>query len=159
MKKIFFIFLFFLPQNSNALEALCSFEEVYKNGSIQQGFFLLKDNKLRYQYLDQNLFTIIIKKNKYFLVPNNQKDSFSVLNENIELIEEFAKMLSDFPNIKDTYNRSGYTYLIEKSSNNFIKRVAIKSSDLNLSINFLNCEFKSIQDKYFIHFPILPYKP
>ena len=157
MKKIIFLFLFFLPTNLFAFEAFCWFEEVYKDSSTQQGFLLIKNDKIRYEYLDENLYTIIIKNNKYFLIPNNQKDSFSIIEENTELIDELAKVFLKFPYIDDLYNRGEYTFSIEKSSDNFIKRVAIKSKDLNMSINFFDCKFKVIHDKYFMHFPLRPY--
>ena len=157
MKFHFLILLIILPINLSALEASCRFEEVYKDGLTQQGFFLMKEDNFRYEYLDQNLYTIIIKNNKYFLIPNNQKESFSIIEENTELIDELSKLLLDFPNIGDFYNKGEYTYLIEKSSNNFIKRIAIKSNELNMSINFYNCNFKGINDKFFMHFPLRPY--
>ncbi len=158
MKKYILIILFFLPANLNSLELSCRFEEVYKDGLTQQGFFLIKEEKFRYEYLDKNLFTIIIKDNKYYLIPNNQKDSFSILDENTELIDDLSSVLLDFPNINEVYEIREYTYLIEKSSNDFIKRIAIKSKEINMSINFLNCQFKDIHDKFFMHFPIMPYK-
>ncbi len=158
MKKYILIILFFLPANLNSLELSCRFEEVYKDGSTQQGFFLIKEGKFRYEYLDKNLFTIIIKDNRYYLIPNNQKDSFSILDENTEMIDDLSNVLLDFPNINEVYEIREYTYLIEKSSNDFIKRIAIKSKEINMSINFLNCQFKDIHDKFFIHFPIMPYK-
>ncbi len=158
MKKYILIILFFLPANLNSLELSCRFEEVYKDGSTQQGFFLIKEGKLRYEYLDKNLFTIIIKDNRYYLIPNNQKDSFSILDENTEMIDDLSNVLLDFPNINEVYEIREYTYLIEKSSNDFIKRIAIKSKEINMSINFLNCQFKDIHDKFFLHFPIMPYK-
>ena len=37
----------------------CNFEEVYGNGDTQQGIFLLKNQNLRYEYYDNDLFTII----------------------------------------------------------------------------------------------------
>tara|TARA_E500000178_G_C16483271_1_gene514035 strand:- start:46 stop:528 length:483 start_codon:yes stop_codon:yes gene_type:complete len=159
MKKYILLLLFFLPAHLYSLELSCRFEEVYKDGLTQQGFFLMKKGKFRYEYLDENLFTIIIKDNKYYLVPNNQKDSFRTLNENTELIDELLSVLSDFQNINEVYERGEYTYLIEKSSNEFIKRIAIKSKEINMSINFLNCKFKDIHDKYFMHFPLRPYVP
>ena len=142
MKKYILLLLIFLPAHLYSLELSCRFEEVYKDGLTQQGFFLMKEGKFRYEYLDQNLFTIIIKDNKYYLVANHQLSS----------------VLLDFPNINEVYEREEYTYLIEKSSNDFIKRIAIKSQDINMSINFLNCQFKDIHDKFFIHFPLMPYK-
>ena len=36
------------------LEVSCDFEEVYGNGEVQQGQFLYKNKKLRYEYFDKN---------------------------------------------------------------------------------------------------------
>ena len=72
MKKLIFIIIF--PLNYLfALEVTCNFEEVYQNGDVQQGVFLLKDKMMRYQYYDQDLFTIITKRDNYFLIKNNTK--------------------------------------------------------------------------------------
>ena len=122
----------------------------------QRNRLFIKEDKLRYEYLDQNLYTIIVKNKEYFLILNNHKDSFSKLEENTEMIDEISNILLDFPNIK-IYTQEHYTYIIEKNSNNFIKRVAIKSNDLNISINIFNCETKAIEDKYFMHFPLRKY--
>ena len=45
-----------------ALEFSCLFEEVYQDGQVQQGTFIIK-NKTRYQYEDKNLYTIIYTQN------------------------------------------------------------------------------------------------
>ena len=72
MKKILFIILF--PINHLfAFEVTCNFEEVYQNNEVQQGVFLIKGKNLRYQYYDQDLFTIIVKNEKYFLINNRNK--------------------------------------------------------------------------------------
>ena len=49
-------------------------------------------------------------------------------------------------------------FIITKSANKFIKRVSIKSEDLNLSINILDCKFIEINKKYFRHFNFEEYK-
>ena len=51
---------------SFALEVSCNFEEVYGSGDTQQGILLLKDQKLRYQYFDKDLFTIIARDENFF---------------------------------------------------------------------------------------------
>ena len=59
MKKILLLILF--PINFLfAFEVTCNFEEVYQNNEIQQGVFLIKGKNLRYQYYNQDLFTIIV---------------------------------------------------------------------------------------------------
>ena len=71
----FLIFLhLFLVSNLYSLELKCTFEEVYSDGSVQNGFFLIKDKKLRYEYNSDNLFTIFHNNERFFLVKNNDKE-------------------------------------------------------------------------------------
>ena len=156
MKKIILIILF--PLNYLfAIEATCNFEEVYQNGEIQQGVFLIKNQMFRYQYYDQDLFTIISKKNNYYLVKNNTK-TVQKIDKNTDTIQALVDIISDFPNLKDTYNYNKSIIKIEHSSNKFIKRVSIISEKLNLSINVLNCNFDKIEKKYFKHFDFEEYR-
>ena len=106
---------------------------------------------LRYQYYDQDLFTIIIKNNNYFLI-NNRTKVVQNLKEKTESLDQLIEIVSDFPNIKNTYNSDGLAVKIEKNSNKFIKRVSIKSQEINVSINIMNCKFNEINKKYFRHF-------
>ena len=60
MKIIFLSIVFFLYNlNLSANSLYCEFEEVYQNGDFHQGFLLLKDDNLRYEYFDQSLYTIL----------------------------------------------------------------------------------------------------
>ena len=133
------------------VEVSCNFEEVYQNSETQQGVFLIKDKMLRYQYFDKDLFTIIIKNNNYFLI-NNRDKIVQNLKEKSKLLDQLIEIVSDFPDIKNTYNSDNFIVKIEKSSIKFIKRVSIKSEELNLSINVMNCNFNEIDRKYFRHF-------
>ena len=155
MKKLLILILF--PLNFlYGLEVSCNFEEVYQNSETQQGVFLIKDKMLRYQYYDQDLFTIIIKNNKYFLI-NNRDKIVQNLKEKSKLLDQLIKIISDFPNIDNIYNSDNLSVKIEKSSTKFIKRVSIKSEELNLSINVMNCNFNEIDKKYFRHFNFKEY--
>ena len=119
MKKIILIILF--PINYLfAIEATCNFEEVYQNGEIQQGVFLIKNQMFRYQYYDQDLFTIISKKNNYYLVKNNTK-TVQKIDKNTDTIQALVEIISDFPNLKDTYQYNNSIIKIEHSANKFIK--------------------------------------
>ena len=150
MKKILLLILF--PINFLfAFEVTCNFEEVYQNNEVQQGVFLIKGKNLRYQYYNQDLFTIIVKNDKYFLI-NNRSKVVQNLKEKSDTIDQLIEIVSDFPNINNTYKNDRVIINIEKSSNKFIKRVSIKSEELNLSINIMNCKFNEINKKYFRHF-------
>ena len=130
MKRFFYLTIIFLFINPlNAKNVSCEFEEVYQNGDTHQGFFLLNNNQIRYEYYNDNLYTLLY------------------LNE---------KMYSKYPDIKSKYKFKDYDIKIEKNEN-FIKRLAIKSSEINLSIYLLNCNFNSIEKIYLNFNPILPY--
>ena len=150
MKKLLILILFPL-KFLYSVEVTCNFEEVYQNSEIQQGIFFIKEKMLRYQYYDQDLFTIIIKNNNYFLI-NNRTKVVQNLKEKTEPLDQLIEIVSEFPNIKNTYNNDGLAIKIEKSSNKFIKRVSIKSQEINVSINIMNCKFNEISKKYFRHF-------
>lgn len=156
MKK-FLLFILFPLNYLYAVEVKCQFEEVYQNSDVQQGVFLIKDKMLRYEYYDQDLFTIITKNNNFFLV-NNRSKIVQNIKENTESLNQLVEIISDFPNIKNVYNNEKLNVKIEKSANKFIKRVSIKSEDLNLSINILDCKFIEINKKYFRHFNFEEYK-
>ena len=151
MKKLLIIFL--LQINFlHGLEIKCNFEEVYGNGEVQQGIFFLKNQKLRYEYLNKNLFTIIAKNGKFFLVNQAHKNNVSKINNNTEILETFMNIVSDYPNLKNKYIYNNTNVIIEKSSKGFIKRVSINSEQVNVSINLINCVFEDINDNYFNHF-------
>ena len=99
MKKLFII-IFFKINILHGLEVTCDFEEVYGNGDIQQGMFLLKDQKLRYEYLDKNLFTIIAKNQKFFLINQAHKNNVSKIDKNTEILQMFMNIASDYPYLK-----------------------------------------------------------
>ena len=157
MKKILFL-LFFFTNSLSAIEVACLFEEVYPDGQTQQGYFLIKDKKLRYKYNDGDLFTIILKKERFYLIQNRDHKQVQTLNQNTDVLKSLIDISLDFPNIKDTYFLDDATIKLEKSSINFIKRASIQSDNLNLSINTIDCKFKNINDKYFKPFNLHEYK-
>ena len=55
MRDILLLVLFFTNKNITALELSCLFEEVHQNGDTEQGVFITKDEKFRYQYFSQIL--------------------------------------------------------------------------------------------------------
>tara|TARA_A100001011_G_scaffold171798_1_gene180684 strand:+ start:3274 stop:3747 length:474 start_codon:yes stop_codon:yes gene_type:complete len=156
LKKLI-LFIFFPLNFLFALEVKCNFEEVYQNSEVQQGIFLIKNKMLRYQYFDKDLFTIISKNNNFYLI-NNSSKTVHKINEKTKYIETLIKIISDFPHINDVYNSTEMNIKIEKSQNEFIKRVSVHSEELNLSINIMNCKFKEIKKVYFRHFNFEEYK-
>ena len=155
MKKIILIIIF--PINSLfAYELTCNFEEVYQNSEIQQGVFLIKDEMMRYQYYNQELFTIIAKNKKYFLIKNDSK-IVQKLDEKTDVFDTLREIVLDFPKLKNIYKKNNLIIKIEKSTDQFIKRVSINSDEVNLSINMINCKFNEIEKKYFNHFNFVEY--
>ena len=155
MKKI--ILIIFFPINTLfAYEVTCNFEEVYQNSEIQQGIFLIKDEMMRYQYYNQELFTIIAKNKKYFLIKNDSK-IVQKLIEKTDVFDTLREIVLDFPKLKNIYKKNNLVIKIEKSTDQFIKRVSINSDEVNLSINMINCKFNEIEKKYFNHFNFVEY--
>ena len=62
----YLLILFFINLSVFAKGVDCLFEEVYTSGEIQQGVLLLDEDKLRYEYFDKKLFTILFVNNKFF---------------------------------------------------------------------------------------------
>ena len=126
-----------------AIEVTCNFEEVYQNSEVQQGVFLIKDKMLRYQYYKHDLFTILAKNND-FLIVNNHSKVVQKLNNKTESLEALLEIISDYPNINNTYSYNDQFIKIEKSKKKFLKWFSIKSDELNLSINIINCKLNNI---------------
>ena len=117
---------------------------------------MLKDMLLRYQYSKDNLFTIISKQNQFYLVRNDSK-VVQKLSKNTESLRNFMNLASDYPDINEIYQDNDLVIKVEKSESNFIKRLSIKSNEVNLSVNIYNCDFSHIDKKYFRHFNFVEY--
>ena len=154
MKKIFF-FLFFFSSTALSLEVKCNFEEVHSNGDVQNGIFLIKGEKMRYQYFKEDLYTIIYKNNKFFLIHNFDNKIVQKLDKNTEVMKLFSQIIQDYPKIEDSYIKDDININVEKSLIKFIKRVSIQSSQVNVSINVIDCRFHPIDNKFFKHFDLV----
>ena len=143
---------------SFALEVSCNFEEVYGSGDTQQGMLLLKDQKLRYEYFDKDLFTIIARDENFFLIHRAHKNNVQKITENTKPLEIFIDISSEYPNIDQNYKIDDMKIKIEKSANKFIKRISVNSDSVNVSINLMNCNFDNIDRKYFRIFNFEEYK-
>lgn len=140
------------------LELECSFEEVYADGSVQNGFLLIKGQKLRYEYNNENLFTIFHNNDQIFLVKNNDKDIINKITENAEIIEELISIVNKFPNIKEEYSSEDLTIKLEKEiEGNFFKRISIISPKIQMSLFLNDCIELQIKDRFFIHNPFFDY--
>lgn len=159
MRIIFILFFIFL-QNLYAGEDLrCKFEEVYKDGSIQNGFLLTKNNLLRYQYINKSLFTIFFNSKNFFYVRNDNHTIVQKIDQNTELLRIISVFFSSFPNTDDHYYLEGFDIKLEKNAyNNFYKRISVKSEKMNLSIYFSECEDLNLSQTLFNFSPYIEYQ-
>ena len=147
--KLFIIIFLFISNLSFAVEVSFNFEEVYGNGDTQQGILLLKNQNLRYEYYNKELYTIIARDENFFLIHRAHKNNVQKITENTILLETFIDISSEYPNIKKNYIIDDIKIMIEKSVNKFIKRISVNSDSVNVSINLMNCNFNNIDRKYF----------
>ena len=155
----YLIILFLLFSSSNALEIKCDFEEVYSDGTVQNGFFLIKNKMLRYEYNNNDLFTLFHKKDQFFLVRNNNLKHIQKLTDNLDVAKELIKISSEYPNIELEYIKDEMVIKLERQlTNNFYKRISINSEKLNMSIYFNECEQIQIHKRYFNHNPYFEFK-
>lgn len=163
MKKFIIICVYFLftinPLSSQTSQNLiCKFEEVYANGQIQNGLMLIMNDKLRYQYHDNKLFTLLFLNNKLFFVENKNIEKYQLIDNSQSIVPDLFEIYKKFPNISKSYNKNGYEINIEKNADKtFAKRIYIKSNRLNLSIHFFDCHPKNIDLKYFNFKPFVKY--
>ena len=148
MKYLYFTISLLFFNYSYANSVRCEFEEVYKDGSIQTGHMLFSDGLMRYQYNDEQLFTIIYNENYYVI--RNDKNSIVNKLKNDPILNELKFIIADYPKIKNTYIKDDLKISIQNSQViEFIKRISINSQKLNLSIYFINCKFEAISKGFF----------
>tara|TARA_A100001015_G_scaffold289064_1_gene360526 strand:- start:35 stop:517 length:483 start_codon:yes stop_codon:yes gene_type:complete len=151
-KLILIIFLFLLSKNVFTLEVTCQFEEVYMDGSNQQGIFFLDNNKLRYQYDSPQLYTLIYDNFELHAVQNNNTNIHQLVIDQYNIVKSLKDISSDYPNFKKNYIFANQEVIVETNkTKNFIKRLVFKSDQLNLSIYFQDCQFGDINAKLFSH--------
>lgn len=155
MKFIIIVLLLILHNTLFSKELICNFEEVYADGNIQSGLILLKDQSIRYQYSDKQLFTIIHHKDNTFVVRNDDIQVVQKLTQDQDLIDEIFFLFNQEKAENHEYNKDQLLIKAEKSFNmNFYKRISIIQNEMKLSIYFNSCEFLKIPIKYFNHNPL-----
>ena len=160
MRIIFsFIILFLINLNLSASSLYCEFEEVYQNGDYHQGFLLMKDGNLRYEYLDNNLYTILFLNQKLIIVENLDRTKSQYIENHDQIIPFLIDIYKDYPNIEKQFQKSNYNFLVESNHNNFIKRVKITSPKLNMNIYLNQCDNRDIEKKYLNFNPLISYVP
>ena len=145
------IFLLF-SKNINSKKIFCEFEEVHSNKEVNNGIFLIKNNKFRYQYQDHRLLTIFSDTKNMFYVQNANTSVYHLIDTPPTYLETLKLIINDYPNFQQVYSSPDYQISIEKSlSHNFLKRISINSQNINVSIFFLNCKKMKLADQYFSH--------
>ena len=158
MKYLYLLIILFLTTLTHAIEKYCQFEEVYSNGDVQLGFLLIKDEKIRYEYSNQNLYTIIHQAENSFVIQNDNKQIVQKISQDARVLDSLIEILSQYPNIKEHYYFEDLSIKIEKNRKNFIKRLGIQSNNLNLSVNLIDCENYTIDNIYFNQFNLTQFK-
>jgi hypothetical protein len=160
MKYLFTLIFIFFFNTIYALELSCLFEEVYQDGQVQNGTFIIKNNKTRYQYEDKNLYTIIYAYKTMKVIHNHNKTLINSNKTQRDLFENLTNIAGEFPNINEEYQIEGYNLKFEKYKNNmFLKRISINSDiNTNLSIYFNDCKNKEIDDIHFWDNPFFDYR-
>ncbi|OUW68714.1 MAG: hypothetical protein CBD62_01340 [Candidatus Pelagibacter sp. TMED202] len=158
MKFLYIPFFLLIYKISFSLEMSCVFEEVYQNGEVQQGFFLVKDDKFRYEYYSKNLFTIIHNQNLFFLIENRNKSEYFKLTKNTQILEAILNVIKDYPNFEKDYYFEDIKIGIETSKKNIIKRIIILSNESNLSVYINDCDFSPIKNLFFAYSPFFEYR-
>ena len=85
---------------------------------------LLKNQNLRYEYYDKELYTIIARDENFFLIHRAHKNNVQKITENTILPETFIDISTEYPNIKKNYIIEDIKIMIEKSADKFIKRIS-----------------------------------
>ena len=133
--------IFLISGHAHSISVQCKFEEVYLDGSTQQGFFFFQEGSLRYQYQSNQLYTLIYNQEQLFLIQNFNTSTYQIINNEKNIIDLLTRVSLDFPNIKNQYEINEQIYLLEMSStSNFIKRLGVISDSLTISIYFNDCD-------------------
>lgn len=142
--------MLFAFHNVFALEVTCQFEEVYMDGSHQQGVFFFDNNKLRYQYNNPQLYTLVYDNFELYAVQNNNTHVYQLVIDRHNIVNSLKDISNDYPNFENNYKFANQEVIVETNEKkNFIKRLVFKSEQLNLSIYFQDCKFAKINPKLF----------
>ena len=149
-----FIMPFIISPHLQALEFSCDFEEVHSNGTVNQGVVLLKKDKLRYEYHNDDLFIIFVEGEQTYLFDKKTDTSKNIKN-NLDAI-----IYGVIPNIFKNFKEKDTHIKIELNrQNNFIKRISIDSKRARLSLYLNNCVLdKPINNIFFKFNPVFEYR-
>lgn len=133
-----------------AKNTTCEFEEVYKDGQIQNGTILLATNKLRYEYYNDKLFTIIYNKQWNIIDNIHHREIPNATDQNIKILNKIKTYFQEYPNTPNKIVESEYELIFnQKINQEFLNDITIKSHRLNMKIYFHDCKFDLINDYFF----------
>ena len=155
----FLIIFFFASFSLKSLEFSCDFEEVHANGTVNQGIVLLKEDKLRYEYFNKDLFIIFVDEKETYLF-DKKKQKVKNIKKNLDAIQIIMKLADKFPNIENDFEENDVKIKIEFNKDiNFIKRISIDSKRARLSLYLNNCLLdKPINNIFFKFNPVFKYR-
>ena len=155
----FLIIFFFASFSLKSLEFSCDFEEVHANGTVNQGIVLLKEDKLRYEYFNKDLFIIFVDEKETYLF-DKKKQKVKNIKQNLDAIKIIMKLANKFPNIENDFEENDIKIKIKFNEDiNFIKRISIDSKRARLSLYLNNCLLdKPINNIFFKFNPVFKYR-
>lgn len=158
--SLLFIFIFFFKNLTHASELICSFEEIYIDGTVQNGIIFLGDKKkLRYEYFDKSLYTIIFNNNKPFIIRNDNRSIYQALQNENEILDELIKLFNNEDLNLETFQNKDVQMKFEKSLEfEFYKRISINSNNINVSIYFYDCARTVFDNRYFNLNPFIEFR-
>ena len=148
MKALFF-------NNLYSFQGHCQFEEVYKSGEVQQGSLWYQEKNFRYEYKNQNLFTIIKNNQNTYLI-NNHNKVYHLYDDPYNIITTLIEAIEDQETDNFIYEKEDLRIIIEERQNSeFIKRIGVISPNGSFSIYLNDCISKEFPEKIFLHFPFV----
>ena len=159
MKYLYIFLAIIAPKLVEAPDISCRFDEVYSNGQTHEGHILYTKNKIRYQYLRDDLFSIFYSKLwKWKVLKNDTKQEINISQKNLELMMKVKDIFDDFPNIEKIYSFDSSQIELElNSTNTFLRSIIIRSQSANLRIHFYDCSFEPINHVYLSFDPYFKY--
>ena len=112
---------------------------------------------MRYEYFDENLFTILYANKKLFVIENNKNRKAQLIENQDPIIVSLLEIYKDFPDIQNLYQKNDSKLIIEKNSNNFIKRIGVLNNEMKFSIYFNDCTDIELNEGLFDFNPFIEY--
>ena len=113
--------------------------------------FLMKKNKIRYQYYDQNLITIFLIQIKFFMFQIITLSIYEIQYEQ-KIIKELFDIFQTFP-IKNQYIEDDFVIKADLGEN-FLEE-SLSNQKIQTLVFFIECKYEKVSDGFFFHSPYL----